>query len=285
MEMLPVHCEAVIIILKEKEFVTPSVFPEGAILNSYLSIDDVPRDVYEGFNALVIDVYNLNERNLKEIRSWLNIPIVIFGYSGKKYKNTLVVNVAEGRGPFPTYVEKDILEGSAYFVSNPILESIRNSYARENELDKILCVFGGTDPANLSAKVISHIKELDLNYDFTIVSNNILLEEKKIPGNVKIIGRQDNLPATFCSYDLVITSPGNIYFEAMIVGIPVIAITQSVKQESDFKGYPWIYKPNEMRDCLSSLKEIHKRSKSSKDGINPGSGMPQIVNYININCQ
>ncbi len=283
--MLPQDCMPFIIILKDSEFVIPSILPEGSTFKYYSSIDEVPGEVYEDFSLLVIDVYNLKQGKLKELRDRTIMPIVVFGYSGKKYQNTLVVNVAEGGGPFPNTIEADILEGAAFFICNSSLERIRNSYSREKSLCKILCVFGGTDPANLSGRMVEYVNELNLNYNFSIISNSSSLREQILPANVSVSGPHNNLPSIFCSYDLIITSPGNIYFEAMIVGAPVIAITQSEKQELDFKGYPWIYKVEEMKNCLSSLNEIYSKVYDSKDGIRPGSGLQKIINYINLNCQ
>ena len=102
----------------------------------------------------------------------------------------------------------------------------------KNDVEKILLMFGGSDPSNFTAKILNLVGEFDTNFDVTVVLGpkyKYLNEVKRIAEGLEaqVLINPNNIPELMFESDVVVTSLGLTTFEAMCVGTPVIAICQN----------------------------------------------------------
>lgn len=162
------------------------------------------------------------------------------------------------------------------------------------EVKKVLILFGGTDPSNLTKKIYNMIKENyskypNIHYNFITgigydcEKNEIIQDEEK---NISVLKNVSNISEYMSSADLAFTSQGRTVYELASMGVPSIVMAQNEREtlhkfaqmtngfmnlglgkdlstETIFNTFDWLIKTpqirNEMRDLM--LK------KNIKDGI------------------
>ena len=107
-----------------------------------------------------------------------------------------------------------------------------------NEIENILVVFGGTDPANLTKKVYNIAKEITKTYPkicFTFITgigynckeNDLLSDEKS---NIKVLNDVNNISMYMQQADIAFTSQGRTVYELASLGVPSIVLAQNERE-------------------------------------------------------
>jgi spore coat polysaccharide biosynthesis predicted glycosyltransferase SpsG len=116
-----------------------------------------------------------------------------------------------------------------------------------DKIEKILLIFGGSDPANLTATTLNELLDSCNDYKIDVIVgarfvymseiNRILGSHPESKNNVKVYQDINNVAELMYKADLVFSSPGGSLFEALCVGTPVISVNQNERQKGWFEGY------------------------------------------------
>jgi len=100
--------------------------------------------------------------------------------------------------------------------------------------------------------------------------------------SVKVSGFTPNLISQFYDYDLILTSPGNLYFESLYLEIPTLGVCQNKKQESDFHKYPLVFKQCQLTTVLNNINYYYSASRDVSKILSSicGTKVKQICNLI-----
>ncbi|MFD0680780.1 MULTISPECIES: PseG/SpsG family protein [unclassified Paenibacillus] len=132
-----------------------------------------------------------------------------------------------------------IRKGPNYILLNPSFREIRKKEKLiNNEIKKVLLSFGGSDPNQITLKVLSMFRGFsDYSFDITVVLGKLsdelppnLLESHL---NVKVLRNVLNMSEQLVDTDLAILSGGMTMYEACCVGTPAIIISQNQQQNQE----------------------------------------------------
>jgi spore coat polysaccharide biosynthesis predicted glycosyltransferase SpsG len=228
----------------------------------------------EKFDILILDFSSYSIERLKDFTYTTDVIMIGFGVP-KEYFSffTYVINVSEGTGiTNKKYMVGNtrVYEGSKYIFLKRDLLQWRNKHSLTNPKHTVFIMFGGTDPKGLTLS----LTRLFISYFQTdsLYSKRLKLiirlaqshpyfaqieEMSKTNNQITLISSFVNTVEMFQKADLIITSPGNIFFEAAYYGIPTVLLTQNSKQASDFNGFPNIYSIEDFNDIESILSEVY----------------------------
>ena len=158
-----------------------------------------------------------------------------------------------------------------------------------DEVEKIMLIFGGSDPSNLTAKVLRIMED----FDVTVVVGPRYVYFKELERiaeekNAEILVNPRNIAKLMFRSDLVITSLGLTMFEAMCVGTPVLAICQNDTQRWIKSHMPFLkfvlseFDESEFMKNFEILLDGEVRENLSKFGksLCDGMGLFRVVNLI-----
>ncbi|HIP25013.1 MAG TPA: UDP-2,4-diacetamido-2,4,6-trideoxy-beta-L-altropyranose hydrolase [Archaeoglobus profundus] len=227
-------------------------------------------------NVVIIDLPLLDENLIRDIRQNLNTKtkLVVFGNVLANLPRNIgeycdvVVNFNLGSGSFESksFIDKDkatlYLQGPRYFVLRDEFYRYKKIYNTSGKPKRILLMFGGSDPSNLTLKVLDKLLSLDYNFDIDVVLgpcfryyhklNRVLERHQEKKRNVKIYFDVNNIAELMYNADLVITSPGLSMFEALCIGVPTIAICQNDLQRNAYRDFEFVYNI----DCIDNIEKI-----------------------------
>lgn len=139
------------------------------------------------------------------------------------------------------------------------------------KIERILLIFGGSDPLNLTSAVLDTLLEreediridviLGLGFSYFNELNRILDKHTVKEKNVNIFRNIQNVAEMMFHSDLVMASPGLSLFEALSVGSPAIAMHQNALQAASYRGFI----PTLDKKDLNKLPQIIK----NRDFIDP----------------
>jgi UDP-2,4-diacetamido-2,4,6-trideoxy-beta-L-altropyranose hydrolase len=202
--------------------------------------------------VVVIDKLTLKENFVRSLKRNSKTRIVIFDNlsPANEYADVVVNAIAEGYSKNRKYVDKST--NTFYFYGPKYLllreefyEHKKNTEKELNEIGRVLLIFGGSDPSNLSSKTLDKILCSDRESKVSVVLgphfeyfkelNEILKKHEDKKEVLKIYKDVKNVAELMCMSDLVITSPGLSMFEALFVGTPVIAVCQNQLQKNVYR--------------------------------------------------
>jgi len=145
----------------------------------------------------------------------------------------------------PIYSHKKNKSKNQFFGSNYacIRDEFRSQFSNKPHVEKnqILITFGGSDPRNLTRRLLKILNEMKLTSEIIVIVgmafSNVNQTEKLVEGmkknghKIKII-KNSNLMAKYISKsDFVITTNGRTVFEIASLNIPFISISANPREE------------------------------------------------------
>ena len=138
--------------------------------------------------------------------------------------------------------------GPKYWILRKEFYEIKKKLKRTPlKIERILLIFGGSDPLNLTSAVLDKLMELEnhilidviLGQGFNYFNeiNRILVRYTEKKKNVNILKNIKNVAEMMFRADLVMASPGLSLFEALSVGSPAIAMHQNAIQAAAYLGF------------------------------------------------
>jgi spore coat polysaccharide biosynthesis predicted glycosyltransferase SpsG len=182
--------------------------------------------------------------------------------------------------------------GPKYLILRDEFDSFKKKKDLKPRIEDILLIFGGSDPSNHTSTVL---KKLSNNVRVNIVLgpefkhfDDLDNVKKKIQNKNVIIHKEPkNVAELMYNTDLVITSPGLSMFEAVYVGTPVLAISQSDLQNHYYTPLNYEYllpksDINNINHYLDKLSSLERRNDILKffNELNVGQGKVDVFKYI-----
>lgn len=250
-------------------------------------------------DIVIIDKLNVEENFAKEIKNTLNAKLIIFGNlsDANNYADIVVNAVIGTKLQNRKFIDNDsntlYFCGPRYYVLRKEFYEFKKKGKRPiGKIEKILLILGGSDPSNLTSKLLTELLSFSDNFKIDVVLgshfvyfnelNQILNNCQGSNEKVKIYRNIKNVAELMYKADLVITSPGVSLFEALCVGTSVVTVYQNEVQKSWFGGAIPILEKNEinkLKDIISNGAFLKPDTKYIKD-LTVGQGKAELLESI-----
>lgn len=231
---------------KSDEDVTALIENDGFLVERLQDDDDIFGYLRMMQPEIVIfDKIDVSPTLAQRIKSELHLKLVIFTNltEANKFADISVMGTMGSHFKNCVLTRGETLEfwGPKYIILRPDFFTFQAK--RSKDVDSILLIFGGADPANLTFSVMKVLLESSRNYTIKVIlgaankrKDAIEALLKKTDGiNVEILENvSDTAGLMYCS-DLVLVSPGISFFESLAVGTPVICFHQNEFQYNAWK--------------------------------------------------
>lgn len=182
--------------------------------------------------------------------------------------------------------------GPKYWLLRPEFYEYKTEKSNADNVKNIMLIFGGADQANLSTHVLEKLFQLPSSYNISIVLgsafehykelNEVIEQNKDSETTVQIFKGLTKVAEAMKRHDVVFASPGLSFFEALLVGIPVLCFHQNDFQYNAWKGHiPTLDKSelDKLPSIMNNREFIFPDDKFITD-MEIGRGKDQIVNEI-----
>jgi len=237
--------QAVVAKIRDSGFITTQHLNDASI---YCHLESVIPDV------IIFDKIDVADELAKDIKRSLSAKLVIFTNLTRANRYADIAVTADIGSRFENIRFVDNETGTIYFYG-PKYWVLRPEFYEYQRLGKknvcqpirILLIFGGSDPANLTVEALDQLLLLGRPMVIDIIlgthykNNKDLLEvlrrHNSISKNVAIYQDISNVAEKMYRADLVLASPGLSAFEALRVGTPIIVIPHDVLQRDTYLGF------------------------------------------------
>lgn len=205
-------------------------------------------------DTVVIDRPPVKEKLIKRIRESSKVRIVVFDSDTYANRWADVAVNALLNSEFQNKRYQDEETSTLYFYGSKyiVLRAQFKEYSKEPAIEpenasRILVIFGGSDPANLTSKTLRGLLSLqDRRFQIVVLMGPKFAHRKEVDRTIKEYGAQDSVELIQNSEqvaelmwrsDLVFVSPGLSLFEALSVGSDVIAASQNELQRTVYRHF------------------------------------------------
>lgn len=214
------------------------------------------------FNALkkakpdrvIFDKLNVSPSLAQKIKEQLRTKLIIFTNLTKANQYADVTVMAGMGSDFKNIHTTEKVTGKIefwgpkYWVLRPEFykyEKKKKHFSKK--IKKVMLMFGGADPSNLSSTVLNELLQMNYSFHITLVLgtafanrdelNTVIRNNYSTQSKVKILEELTTVAATMHRSDVVLVSPGLSFFEALKVGTPVLCFHQNRFQREAWKGH------------------------------------------------
>ena len=259
-------------------------------------VGEIPQTISElNFKVLIIDKLNIEESFIQKIKNLKkeSFKVVLFGNtSSANHISDLVINSIVGTDySNKIYTDKygtTYLEGPKYMALRS--EFLHHSYIYKKACKNILLLFGGTDQANYSCKVLKKLLQYPVKFNITLVigkgykfSDKLKLLLKDKPNNVNILENISNVNEVMLKNDFLITSAGTALFEGLYQGLPCVAFYQNESQKEVFGSFSMATDYSEIKNIGDYILDIYNNYESYLEKVKKlevGEGKNEILDCI-----
>ena len=188
-------------------------------------------------DIIINDILNTNSKYTKTLRE-KGFFIVNFEDLGGGIKYAHMVFDALYEHKIPLH---NLYSGHKYYILKDEFNYQSFKEIKE-DVDKVLLTFGGTDPNNLTEKVLSAILKSSYKNKIEIIlglgyANKKEIQEKyKSNDRIEIFENVKNMSEHMHSADLIFTSAGRTMYEIASLGVPCICLCQNERELSHIFG-------------------------------------------------
>jgi UDP-2,4-diacetamido-2,4,6-trideoxy-beta-L-altropyranose hydrolase len=275
----------------------PSNFSLQADLEMLLKISN-ENDI----DWVITDHYGITSQYIKEIKN-KNLRVLSIDDSAQiHYYSDIIVNQNIGAEKLVYSSEKysKFLLGTKYIILRDELLQ-RNKRPMKNKVEKILVMFGGADPDNVTLKILKMLETLNENIQFLIVAgpanqfNNYILNYlKNCKMDIKYLRNQKKMSEVYLQSDVAISAGGTSCYELAYFGIPSIIISIAdnqikVAQELENRNISlYLGRKNEIKSkkLLNNIKLlinnnlIRQNMSDNAKKLIDGKGKYNIINFM-----
>jgi UDP-2,4-diacetamido-2,4,6-trideoxy-beta-L-altropyranose hydrolase len=249
--------------------------------------------------VVIIDKPDVAEPFVAKLRNSMKIKLVIFSNvtDANKYADIAVaadlLTVSKlGNVKFQT-TDTLYLYGPKYWILRKEFYELHDRRkVVSGKVEKILLIFGGSDPSNLTSTVLEELLSLDQDYKIDVIMgphfenldsiSRVLANQEGKRENVRLYNNVVNVAELMYDADLVIASPGLSTFEALCVGTPVIIMPQNELQQEVYQAYLPMLRKGQVRKLGRAIArgEFVDPRDETVTRLDIGQGMPDLVNLI-----
>lgn len=190
--------------------------------------------------VLLVDSYRADVALLRQIRLEGTLIVSFADGDALDYEADLFIDQNFGASaPLEHTPSSTWLTGEAYAIVRPHIVAARPQVApaAAEGVPRILCVFGGTDPAGVGLYAVKAMSELGGDFQAMIISDDPAVHSTVAAFNATGTHKFDAMPGTLHlapliqSSDIVVCASGTILWELMTLGKAVAVTTTNPNQE------------------------------------------------------
>lgn len=182
------------------------------------------------------------------------------------------------------------LWGPRYWLIRP--EFFSQCPKQTDAVQRVMLMFGGADPANLSSLVTDELLKMNKGFDITVVLgaafthrselNAVIAKHGASSSTVHIVSNLEAVAQVMHRNDLVLVSPGLSFFEALLVGTPVLCFHQNDFQKNAWNGFIKTYSKEDVPSLgeLIEAKSFIRPDDPSILSMDVGGGIDEIIREI-----
>ena len=202
----------------------------------------------------IIDRLDVPEDFARRIRETLSTKLAIFSNITQANRYAHISVTADYGSAFKNIRYVDEKTGALYFYG-PRYWILREEFYRLRQegkdfpgaIHKILLIFGGSDPLNVTSAVLDELLNMDKIFQVDVIVgsgfrfltqlDDVMRSHLAKSQRVRVFRNIRNVAEMMFKADLVMASPGLSLFEALCVGSPAIAIHQNELQAKAYHGF------------------------------------------------
>jgi spore coat polysaccharide biosynthesis predicted glycosyltransferase SpsG len=205
-------------------------------------------------DIVIFDKLDVAEELAKGIKQALSAQLVIFTNltAANRYADVAVTADIGSRFENVRFVDEETktiyFYGPRYWVLRPeFYEYQRRGRVGVARPERVLLIFGGSDPANLTSASLEQLLLLERPFKLDVVLGahfchdddvlKILQRHEGKSANVTVYRNISTIAELMYGADLVLASPGLSAFEALRVGTPVIVVPHDTLQRDTYQGF------------------------------------------------
>lgn len=220
-------------------------------------------------NIVIFDKLDVAEKLARVIKQTLHTRLVIFTNLTKanRYADIAVTGHRDGSFDISSRFENVrftdektktlYFYGPKYWILRPeFYEYGRKEKARAAKAERVLLIFGGSDPANLTSASLNQLLPFKKTLKIDVVLGThfhhnddlqrVLQQDEGINKSVTFYRNIPNVAELMYSANLVIASPGLSAFEALRVGTPIITVAHDIQQRNAYQGIIQVLERDEL---------------------------------------
>lgn len=243
----------VLFITRRNDIVKEQVEQEGfgvAELKDNLNLEEDSEHTIEiiktnKVDVLVTDSYEFDEKYLTEVKKKVRLLVSIDDLAEIVFPSDIVMN----QNIYAKDLKYRSSTGKTKFILGPQYALLRKEFSNlgkrkiSEKVQNILITLGGSDPFNLTPKILNVLDKIEGDFSITVVIghffNNIPEIEdmiKNINKKVKIVYNLTRMASLMLSSDLAITGGGTTLYELAATGTPGLAFCLADNQIKNIKG-------------------------------------------------
>jgi spore coat polysaccharide biosynthesis predicted glycosyltransferase SpsG len=203
-------------------------------------------------DRIIFDKLNVAPVLARRIKETIDAKLIIFTNLTTANQYADVTIMAGMDSHFRNIYNKDEMTGKVHFwgPKHWLLRPEFYEYHKKKKdlltrVEKIMLIFGGADSSNITSIVLNEL--LHMNSTFKIIValgaafthheelNTILAGNRLTRSTVQIVENLTNVAETMHKNDVVFASPGLSFFEALLVGTPVLCFHQNEFQHDAWR--------------------------------------------------
>lgn len=132
-------------------------------------------------------------------------------------------------------------------------------------VSRLLLIFGGSDPTNLTTAALEELLKYDSNYEIDVIIGaqfgfeqslyDLLAKHPEKSRNVSIYKNIRNVAELMHRCDVTISSPGLSTFESLMVGTPVLVMPHNDLQRDVYNGFMAMIERPDVASLGSAVKQ------------------------------
>jgi spore coat polysaccharide biosynthesis predicted glycosyltransferase SpsG len=240
---------------KSDETVLNKIVESGFEATSHKSDADILHHLkVMNCDIIIFDKLDVAEELARDIKQTLSARLVIFTNltSANRYADIAVTADIGSRFENVRFVDAETktlyFYGPKYWVLRPeFYEYQRLRKVPATRPERVLLMFGGSDPANLTSASLEQLLLLERPFKIDVVlgahfchDDDVLMTLRRRVErciNVTVYRNIRNVAELMYGADLVLASPGLSAFEALRVGTPVIVVPHDMLQRDTYRGF------------------------------------------------
>lgn len=244
-------------------------------------------------HRLIIDFLGIGKDFVSSASRGGQTRIIIIGNDSEaNHEADLVVNAIIGTG-FINRCFRDSygtlnLWGPRYLVLREEFEELRDTYRLKESIRNVVLLFGGSDQADFSSKVLNSFSGTD--YAVTLILGAGYRDDESLEkvlsdykGKVEVYRNVGNVSDFYKKADFLFTSPGTALFEGLCMGIPAISFFQNQSQIDVFGPFMTTCVYSRTTDPVAMMLDVYSHYgdfRSNLESFAVGMGRNEIIDNI-----
>jgi len=250
---------------------------------------------------LIVDNYALDEEWQKKLKPYYEKIMVIDDLADRKHQCDILLdqNYGRGRKDYEIFVSEStkLLMGAQYSLLRPEFEQWRQYSINRRKYENfksLLINMGGTDPDNITEKVVERLRVANLPKDLTITIvmgktaphlQSVKSCTSKLPYRSEVKVDVDNMAEVMANSDIAIGASGATTWERCCLGVPTIQLITAYNQEFiaqqlDKINAIKLVNIDDMVENLENFQYWVKDVSENAKSITNGTGVKVILGYL-----